>query len=139
MITSASPHQEPGQPAFTRVRTTIRGAVVLAAVVMFAGITPASALAYWDFSGNLGAGSSYGEAQAGTSGFWGIRLSRANCDARMEKQNRYNDAWEQVSAPGGCTTLDWNHYYELFYYKASHGRNVGGSAVWVNIRIDASL
>lgn len=114
-----------------------RGAIVLAALAI-AGVAPASALAYWDYSGTLTPSAAYGEGQ-GNVGTWYIRLSRSNCNAKMELFDRFGGYWSQVSAPGGCSTSDWSVGYDTAGFSASHGINAGASDVFVNVRIDASV
>lgn len=124
--------------AVAGVRSAMRRAAILVVAALFAvGVTPAAALGYWDYQGNLNPGASYGEAQAGTTGYWNIRLSRSNCNADSWLRRRSDSAWVWFGAP--CAYSDYTVNYPLATYNASHALNGGSSVVWVNVRIDASV
>ena len=135
-MTASSSRRRRALSARSRFR---RAAAVLTAAFCLVGVAPASALAYWDYTGYLSVGAAYGEGQAGTSGDWHIRLSRSNCNARVELRIRSSGVWDPAGAPGGCATSDWVTRYGLTYYDASHAINVGPGQVWVNVRIDATV
>lgn len=101
--------------------------------------TPATALGYWDFQGTLVPGASSGEGQAGTSGNWWIRNSRSNCNAVVEIRRHSDGVRFLVFAPNGCASTDYGVIYPLAIYNASHSINTGGSNVFVNVRIDATV
>jgi hypothetical protein len=113
-----------------------RTALTFVAAVLVGGAMPAAAWAYWDFTGNLSPGASYGEAQAGTSGYWRIRVSRSNCNADAWERRRSDGYWIWDGAP--CSYSDYTDSYPLSTYDASHAKNTGSSVVWVNVRIDAT-
>lgn len=121
----------------TQVSSSVRKAAALVAVVFAAAAAPAAALAYWDFQGNLSSGASYGEAQAGTTGYWNIRLSRANCNADSWLRQRSTGNWVWYGAP--CSVSDYTTNYPLANWNASHALNGGSGSVWVNVRIAGSV
>jgi hypothetical protein len=125
--------------ARTRVRFAFRRAtLVLVATFLLAAAAPATALAYWDFSGYLDAGHTYGEAQAGTSGYWNIRLSRSNCNADSWLRRRSDSYWIWFGAP--CSVSNYVDNYPLSTYNASHAKNgTSCCSVWANVRIDATV
>lgn len=104
------------------------------------GAAPAVASAYWDYTGYLSPGSAYGEAQ-GIVGTWYIRQNRSNCNAKMEIRRRDNGVWSNIAYAGGCADSDnlGGSPYGTNIWDASHGINLGGSDVWVNIRIDGTI
>lgn len=129
--------QESAQSRTSRpTRLRRRTAAVIAGAV-FAAVLPASAAAYWDFSGTLSPGNSYGEGQ-GLWGMWMFRLSRSNCNAKMELRIR-GGGWTSAPAPGGCADSDFGGSYDTADFDASHAINQGGSDVYVNVRIDATV
>jgi hypothetical protein len=125
--------------AKARARVKWRRATLVGALVA-AGAIPAVAWAdYWDYTGYLVPGASYGEAQAYSNDYWSIRVNRSNCNGKTEVRYRSTGVWEFIQAPGGCSTADWGYGYPLWIYDASHAINSGDTNVWVNVRIDGTL
>ena len=120
------------------LRSSRRRFIVLLATLVIGAATPAAAMAYWDYSASLPSGNAYGEAQAGTSGYWNMRLSRAACgpDSWLRVRSTGNWSWFGVNCGG---VNDYTDNYRLSTNDASHGLNAGGSAVFRNIRIDGSV
>ena len=121
----------------TRNRGRHRRLAILWAALAMTVAVPASAAAYWDYSGTLSPSAAYGEGQ-GVVGWWYIRLSRSNCNAKI-RLNHYIDGWQLSEAPNGCADSDYSWQYDTNYYTGSQAINLGGSNVFVNVRIDGSL
>ncbi len=93
---------------------------------------------YWDYEGNLDPGHSYGEAQAGTSGYWYIRLERSNCSADSWLRRRSDGAWEWLGVP--CSYSEYTTQYALSTHNASKAMNGSSSTlVYVRVRIADSV
>lgn len=118
-------------------RRKLRRLAVICVALALAVAVPASAAAYWDYSGTLSPSAAYGEGQ-GVVGWWYIRLSRSNCNAKI-RLNHYTDGWQLAEAPNGCADSDFSWQYDTNYYIGSQAINLGGSNVFVNVRIDGSL
>jgi hypothetical protein len=123
--------------AAARRRSLRRRIATVLGAFLIGGVTPAAAFAYWDYTGYLSPGASYGEGQSGTSGYWYIRLSRSNCNADSWLHRRSDGSWEWFGAP--CSYSDYTTQYPLSTYNASHALNGGSSDVWVNVRIDGAV
>jgi hypothetical protein len=97
---------------------------------------PSTAAAYWDFSGYLSPGHAYGEGQAGSSGYWYIRISQGTYNG-MQTYLRYRGTSTWINV--GCASPECTTQYPLSTYNASSGENDGTQTRWVNIRIDGAV
>ena len=118
-----------------------RGAIALATLVVGVAV-PATASAYWDFTGYLYAPPTipheYGKTHVKNYDYWYIRVKRSNCNAKTQVYDR-DTGWIQILWPGGCDTTDYTYGYSAWYYYASRSRNTENSKVWVNVRIQLSV
>lgn len=113
-------------------------ALVSAAVV--GGALPASAAAYWDWSGFISPGNHVAEGVPySADGIWAYRLSRSNCNAKAYVRYRDTSSYSSLTYPGGCADNDEAWGFAQAGYDRCHAVNEGGSNVYVNFRCDATV
>lgn len=129
------PAARPLRPPHRATRPWSLIALVAAAVVAL-GVPSVALAAYWDYSNYLSPGHAYGEGQAGSSGFWYIRISQGTYNG-MQTYLRYRGTSTWINV--GCGTPECTTQYPLNTYNASSGENDGTQTRWVNIRIDGAV
>jgi hypothetical protein len=104
------------------------------AVAAIATPTAFASHGYWDYHDYLCSGCSYGEGQAGTSGYWNIRVSQNTQAIAAWLQRRSNGNWEWQGA-----AEDFTVNYPLSTFNASRATNGGCCNYFANVRIDGSV
>jgi hypothetical protein len=113
------------------------------ATMAVAAASPSVASAqYWDFQGWLYDPPTIpfeaGQTNPNTGGYWKIRLSRSNCEAKVMLRFRSTGNVVQFQDPNlSCSDSDFTVRYHTGVYDASAARNTeaGSGIVWVNVRV----
>ena len=124
--------------AVTRTLRRRVAAVTLAALI--GGVLPATAAAYWDWTGYIQPGNHVAEGVPySPDGIWQYRLNRQNCDARAYLRYRGTNTLSSLSFSGGCSDGDETWGFAQAGYDACWAQNIGSSQVWVNFRCDVAV
>jgi len=125
---------------------TVRRLAPAALVVLVLGVLPpAAAAAYWDFQGTLfdypTLPYDYAEPVSNGGGYYGDRLNRSNCEAKMILRWRSSGSLFQVNIPNGCDNSDAKVCFIRSDFDAAGSRNTaqGSGSAFVNVRVDLTL
>lgn len=121
-----------------RTRRSYVAALVAAALI--GGTLPASAAAYWDWSGFINPGNWVAEGVPYAEDLiWQYRLSRNNCNAKAYLRYRDTTSYSSLSFSGGCSDGDESWGFARAGYDRCHAVNEGASDVYVNFRCDETV
>lgn len=122
-------------------RLTLRrnvAALMLAALI--GGALPATAAAYWDWTGFIQSGNHVAEGVPfSEDGVWNYRLNRENCDARAYLRYRDTTTLSSLYFTGGCSDNDEVWGFAQAGFDRCWAQNEGSSQVWVNFRCDSAV